>query len=289
MESSSPAVESWDIIVRPKSRWSQLDLKGVWQYRDLIRLFVRRDFVAQYKQTLLGPLWMLIQPLLTTILFSFVFARMARIPTGGVPSVLFYMSAFIAWTYFSDCVQKTSSTFTANAAIFGKVYFPRLVTPVSQVISSIFKFLIQFLLLIGLFIFFRVRGGQFSVNIHLLYMPLLLLLLAGMGMAIGLIISSLTTRFRDLSFLVGFIIQLLMYGSSVIFSALDPKIFGPHLMAILKWNPLVWIIEGFRYSLLGTGTWSWSGLAYSGGCMFFLLTIALLLFGKVEKSFMDTV
>lgn len=276
----------WDIVIRPQSRWFNIDLKGVWQYRDLIRLFVRRDFVAQYKQTLLGPLWILIQPLLTTLMFALIFSYIARISTAGIQPLLFYMAAFVPWTYFADCIHKTSSTFTANASIFGKVYFPRLVTPVSVIISNLYKFLIQLALLGVLYTYFAVKGTAAAPTIHLLFIPLLLVVVAGMGLSIGLIVSSLTTRFRDLSFLVGFIVQLMMYASSVViaFSTFDPE-----WQNILQWNPMTWIIEAFRYALLGVGVWSWSGLAYATACMSVLLVIALALFGKVEKTFMDTV
>ncbi len=282
------AEERWDFVLRPRSHWYQVDIKGVWKYRDLVRLFVRRDFVAQYKQTILGPLWILIQPLLTTLMFSLIFSRFAKIPTGGVPPVLFYMTAFVPWTYFADCIQRTSSTFTANAGIFGKVYFPRLVTPVSVVISNLFKFMVQMGLVGLLFAFFIfARGTVVSTNYHVIFLPLLLIILAGMGLAIGLIVSSLTTRFRDLNFLVGFIIQLLMYGSSVIFTIDSDAI--KEWQPILQWNPMVWLIEGFRYALLGTGIWSWGWIGYSAACMVVLLSLAIILFGRVEKTFMDTV
>lgn len=276
----------WDIIIRPQSRWFNIDLKGIWHYRDLVKLFVRRDFVAQYKQTILGPLWIVIQPLLTTLMFSLIFSHIAKISTAGIPPVLFYMAAFVPWTYFADCIHKTSTTFTGNASIFGKVYFPRLVTPISVVISNLFKFLIQMGVVGMLFLFYAWKGTSAAPGPFLLFTPLLILLLAGMGMAIGLVVSSLTTRFRDLSFLVGFAVQLLMYASSVVitFSTLDPE-----WQEILKWNPMVWIIEGFRYAVLGVGTWSWMGIAYSAACMVIVMFISLGLFGKVEKTFMDTV
>ncbi|MDQ3141074.1 MAG: ABC transporter permease [Bacteroidota bacterium] len=287
---SEHASESdWDIIFRPKNKWYNIDIKGIWHYRDLIKLFVRRDFVAQYKQSLLGPLWILIQPLLTTILYALIFGFIARVPMGGIPPALFIMTAFIPWIYFADCISKTATTFTGNSAIFGKVYFPRLVSPISVIISSLFKFCIQLFLLAGIFIYYKVfHGVNVKIDYHIIFLPLLILLLAGCGLAIGLIVSSLTTRYRDLGFLIGFFIQFLMYGSSVV---IPYTTFKNHetIYAILKWNPLLWIMEAFRRAVLGVGEWSWLGLFYACGFMLVLLFIAIVIFSKVERSFMDTV
>ncbi len=281
--------EGWDIILKPKNKWYNIDLKGVWQYRDLVMLLVRRDFVALYKQSILGPLWVLIQPLLTTILYAIIFGFIAKLPMGGTPPALFIMTAFIPWSYFADCISKTSVTFTGNAAIFGKVYFPRLVSPISVIISSLFRFGIQLILLAGLFIFYKFfNNAPVRIDYHIVFLPLLILILGGSGLAIGLIVSSWTTRYRDLGFLIGFIIQFLMYGSSVVIPYTTFKN-HPRVMALLEYNPFVWIMEGFRKALLGTGEWSWFGILYAFGFMVILLFISVVLFSKVEKTFMDRV
>lgn len=285
---NSAADEDWDMVLRPKNRWFQADIKGVWRYRDLLMLFVRRDFVSQYKQTILGPLWIIIQPLLNALLYYFIFSMIARIPTGGAPPLLFYLCGYVPWSYFSDAFQRTSTTFTANASIFGKVYFPRLVTPVSAIISAMFRFGVQLVVLVVIYVIFYFRGTTVHPNMYLLFIPLLLLLLAGFALSIGLLFSSLTTRYRDLNFLASFVLQLGMYGSAVVFPL---SVFNNHgtIRTILSWNPMLWIIEAFRYALLGTGEWSWMGLLYAAGCLVVLLFLSLLVFGRVEKTFMDTV
>lgn len=282
----SEAIETWDLILRPKNKWYEIDLKGIWHYRDLILLFVRRDFISAYKQTILGPVWMLLQPLISTLMFIFIFVIVAKISTGGAPPLLFYMSAFVPWTFFSDGLNKTSSTFIGNAAIFGKVYFPRLVTPISSIISNLLKFSLQFILFILIYWIFIARGTLVRPNYHVVYLPFLLIILAGFGFSFGLIISSLTTKYRDLNFLVSIGLQILMYASSVVFSV---DIFGPHLRKIIIWNPLLWILEAFRYAFIGIGTWSWHGLAYSAVFMLIVLSFAVIVFNRVEKTFMDTV
>ncbi|HEU4719537.1 MAG TPA: ABC transporter permease [Bacteroidia bacterium] len=278
----------WDIIVRPKSKWYNLDLKGVWQYRDLVALFVKRDFLALYKQTVFGPLWMLLQPLLMTLTFSIIFGRVANISTGDAPRLLFYMVAYIPWTYFSDCLNRTATTFTSGAGIFGKVYFPRMVTPISMIISSFLRFLVQLVLIVGLYFFFVYRGTVVRPNAHLAYFPLLILLLAGYGLAAGLVISALTSKYRDLTFIIPLVLQLLMYGSSVVIGFAQ---FGPELQKYLRWNPLLWIFEAIRYSLLGSGTglWSWHALAYATGIMLVLLVAGIFSFSSRERTFIDTV
>jgi lipopolysaccharide transport system permease protein len=284
---ASDSSADWDLIIRPRVKWYQVDLKGVWQYRDLIQLFVRRDFVSSYKQTVLGPVWMLLQPLVNTLMFVFVFVILAHISTGATPPILFYMSAFIPWSYFADCVNRTSSTFTGNAAIFGKVYFPRLVTPISVVISNLIKFGLQMLLFAGIYIGYVLFGTNLHPDWHLLFFPILMLMLAIYGLSIGLIITSLTTKYRDLTFLVGVGIQFLMYASSV---ALPASTFGPRVSLILKWNPMLWIMEACRFATIGQGAvWNWNGLAYAFVIMCVLLSLAVIIFNRVEKSFMDTV
>jgi lipopolysaccharide transport system permease protein len=278
--------DHWTIVIKPQSNWYKIDLKEVWNYRDLIMLFVKRDFVSQYKQTILGPLWLIIQPLLSVLVFSVIFGVLAKLPTHGVPRLLFYLSAFVPWTYFSDCFSKNSSTFMSNASIFGKVYFPRLVKPVSVTISNLYKFGIQLILFFVIYFVFFVHGFNGTPRLSILLIPFLVLFPALYGLALGIIVSSLTTKYRDLNFITGVLIQVFMYASSIVFSIIDVS---PNLYAYLKWNPLVWIMEAFRYSLVGVGVWSWSGLAYSLVVLIFLLVIALLVFKKTENNFIDVV
>lgn len=278
--------KKWDIILKPKSKWYNIDLAGVWHYRDLIFLFVRQDFVSQYKQTILGPLWMIIQPMLTVLMFSFIFGNIADIPTGGAPRLIFYLAVFIPWSYFSDCFNKNAATFSSNAGIFGKVYFPRLVRPISVTISSLYRFCIQIVMFLVYYFIFLMNGALIGPTIFLLFVPILVLMTGLYALTLGLIVSSLTTKYRDLNFITGVILQLLMYGSSVVFMYSDmPEKFKIYL----QWNPLMWIMEAFRYASIGVGTWSWGGLAYSAVVLLVLLVISLVTFNKVEKRFMDTI
>jgi lipopolysaccharide transport system permease protein len=279
--------ESWSEIIRPKSNWLDINLKELWRYRDLIMLFVRRDFVSVYKQTVLGPLWLFIQPLFTTITFYFVFSKIAKIPTDNVDPILFYLSGITLWNYFSDCFSKTSNTFVANAGIFGKVYFPRLATPISIVISNLIKLGIQVLLFIGI-AFYRVyfHDAQINVNGTILLLPFLILLMAIMGLGLGIIFSALTTKYRDLSFLLTFGIQLLMYATPIIY----PLSFtSGKLHQILSYNPITPIIENFRYAFFGIGYLDCAGLIYSAVFSVVVLVLGVLIFNRVEKNFMDTV
>lgn len=280
--------EEWDIIIRPKGGLMQADVRGIWKYRDLILLFVKRDFTATYKQTVLGPLWVLLQPLLTALLYFFIFTVVARIPTGKVPPLLFYLCGYVPWSYFSESFMRTSVTFTANASVFGKVYFPRLVSPVSVIISSMIRFSIQMGLLVLIYFLFVFKGATVSPTIYAVYIPVLLLMTGLLSLACGLLFSALTTKYRDLNFLLGFVMQLGMYGSSVVFSY---SAFSGHPMIqkLLAFNPMLWIIEAYRVALVGEGIWSWNGLAYAALFIVVLLTIAIGVFGKVEKNFMDTV
>lgn len=250
-------------------------------------LFVRRDFVAQYKQTILGPLWHVIQPVFTTLMFLVVFGKIANIPTDGIPPILFYMSGITIWNYFSSCLSSTSNTFLANAGIFGKVYFPRLIMPLSTVLSNIVKFSIQFLLLIAVIIYYMVNGTPLNIGFSLLLIPVLVLMMAGMGLGLGIIISSLTTKYRDLNVLIGFAVQLLMYATPIAY----PLSFlqGKSYASWIQWNPLTPIVEAFRYALFGSGSFSSGSLLYSASFIVIVLFIGLLSFNKVERSFMDTV
>jgi homopolymeric O-antigen transport system permease protein len=280
--------EHWDLIIEPKPHLLQLNLKEVWHYRDLMWLFVRRDFVAQYKQTVLGPLWHIIQPLFTTIIFLFIFGRIANIPTDGIePRILFYMSGITIWNYFSSCLTNTSNTFVANASIFGKVYFPRMVIPLSIVISNIVRFAIQFLLLLAFMVFYYFKGYTLHVSIAWLFIPVLVFMMAGIGLGLGIMISSFSTKYRDFAVLLTFAVQLAMYATPVVY----PYSFLQN--TAYKWliaiNPLTPIVECFRYSLFGKGTFTAGSLCYSALFMLGVLFIGIVIFNKAEKTFMDTV
>ena len=291
MHKESPAAdkhEHWDIVLAPKSSFLKLNLKEVWRYRDLMWLFVRRDFVAQYKQTILGPVWHIIQPLLTTLVFLFLFGKVAKIGTDGIqPPILFYMAGITIWNYFAACLTSTSTTFTANAAIFGKVYFPRLVIPLSVVISNIIRFGIQFGLLLVFMIFYSIKGFPIQWSLNWLYIPLLVLVMAGIGLGMGIIISSLTTKYRDLALLLAFAVQLGMYATPIAYPMSYLK--GKNFEWVLQINPLSPIAEAFRYCLFGKGTVTLQGLAYSLGFTVLVMVLGTLIFSKVEKDFMDTV
>lgn len=278
--------QEWNLIIRPKKHLFDINLKDLWRYRDLIQLFVRRDFVASYKQTILGPLWFIIQPLLTTLMFTVVFGRIANIPTDDIPPFLFYLTGLTAWNYFSSCLNSTSNTFVSNAGIFGKVYFPRLAVPISVVISGLFRFLIQFGFLIVFIIIFAIKGTPIHINFVLLLLPVLLLIIAVMGLGFGIIISSMTTKYRDLTNLIGFGVQLWMYATPIIYPL--SEIPAKYKFFILA-NPMTPIVETFRYALLGKGSFDPLYLAYSFGFTLILLIIGIVMFNKVEQSFMDVV
>jgi len=277
----------WDMVIKQDTSLFDLNLREVWRYRDLMWLFVRRDFVAQYKQTILGPLWHIIQPLLTTLIFLFLFGRVARIGTDGIEPTLFYMSGIAIWNYFSTCLTSTSATFVTNAAIFGKVYFPRLVIPLSVVISNIIRFGIQFLLLLLFMILYVFKGVPIHLSIYWLLIPLLIGVMAGIGLGLGIIISSLATKYRDLSLLLTFAVQLGMYITPIAYplSFLE----GKKYKWMLDINPLTSIVEAFRYCLFGKGTITTASLCYSLIFMVVVMIFGALIFNKVEKDFMDTV
>lgn len=278
--------QDWTLVIRPKTGWLDLHLADLWRYRDLVILFVRRDFVSFYTQTILGPLWFIIQPLLTTLTFTLIFGNIAQLSTDGLPKILFYLSGVTAWNYFSDCLVKTSETFTANSNLFGKVYFPRLAVPVSIVISNLIKFAIQLGLFFAFYFYFLANGAAVRPTWALLLMPLLLLLMACLGLGSGIIVSSLTTRYRDLRFLVQFGAQLLMYSTPVIFPL--SKLPEQYRWIMLA-NPMTPVIETFRYAFLGTGFFSWRLLGISAAVTSLILAVGVLLFNRVEKTFMDTV
>jgi lipopolysaccharide transport system permease protein len=279
--------EDWTDIIEPKRSLLDINLKEIWHYRDLIILFVRRDFVSQYKQTILGPLWIFIQPIFTTITFLFVFNKIANLSTNGINATLFYMSGITLWNYFADCLTKTSNTFVANAGIFGKVYFPRLVTPISIVLSSLIKLGIQLLLFISVFVIFMLLDKQsFSVNATILFFPIYVFIMATIGLGAGLLLSSLTTKYRDLSYLLVFGVQLMMYATPIIYplSSTSGK-----LKSFLMANPVTSLIENFRYGLFSQGEFLVGGLFYSLLFSVVLVAVGIVMFNQVEKSFMDTV
>ena len=284
---ATPAEEQgWDLVIEPPKGWFDLHLRDLWRYRDLVGLFVRRDFVAVYKQTILGPLWHLIQPLLTTLMFTVVFGRIAGLPTDGIPQFAFYMAGTTVWSYFANCLTRTSNTFAANAGIFGKVYFPRMVVPASTVLSQLIAFAIQFGFFLCFYTYFRLHGAAIRPNWAIGLLPALLLLMAGLGLGFGIVISSLTTKYRDLQVLVGFGVQLWMYATPVIYPlSTMPSRFRWLLVA----NPMTAVVETFRYGFFGTGTFSWAYLGYSAGFTAALLLAGLAIFNRVERTFMDTV
>lgn len=278
--------ENWSLVIRPQRAWWDLRLGELWRYRDLIWLFVWRDFVAYYKQTILGPLWYLIQPILTTGVFTIIFGNIAQLSTDGLPPFLFYLAGNTVWTYFSASLTSTSSTFTSNAGLFGKVYFPRLVIPLSIVFSQIISFGLRFLVFLGFLIYFMASGSDVYPNWWILLLPVHLVVMAGLGLGMGIIVSSLTTKYRDLQQLVGFGAQLLMYATPVIYPL--SSITGGWRWLILA-NPMTPVVETFRLAFLGTSAMSPAYLLYSLAFTFLTLLIGVLIFNRVENNFMDTV
>lgn len=278
--------DDWSLIIRPHAPWYDLRLRELWDARELMMLFVWRDFVATYKQTILGPLWYLIQPLLTTVTFTIIFGNIARLPTDGLPPFLFYLAGNVVWGYFAACLTGTSNTFSQNAGLFGKVYFPRLAVPVSILISNLVRFAIQFGLFLAFLVYFLLAGSSLAPNAAILLTPLLLLIMAGMGLGFGIIVSSLTTRYRDLQQLVTFGVQLWMYATSVIYPlSLVPE----QYRWVILLNPMTPVIEAFRFAFLGSGTLTVGLLVYSIVSMVAILIVGLILFNRIERTFMDTV
>ena len=278
-------MEKYDVVIEPKTGWFDIDLEGLWKYRDLILLFVKRNFIAQYKQTILGPAWAIIQPMLTTVIFTVVFGSMAGLSADGVPSFLFYMSGTITWTYFSSCLTKTADTFTGNARIFGKVYFPRLVMPISTVLTNLIAFSIQFAMFLGFLAFYIVRG-EVHPSIYILLLPLLVVQMAMLALGSGIIISALTTKYRDLKMLISFGVQLWMYGTPV---AYDIRIVPQKLLGMYMLNPMTPIINSFRKAFLGIGVFQPRYYLCGWAITLVILFVGVILFNQVEKTFMDTV
>ena len=273
-------------VIKPKNKLFEVDFKEIWRYRDLYSMFVKRDIITQYKQTILGPTWFFIQPALTTIMYMVVFGGIAGISTDGLPQPLFYLAGIVFWQYFSDCLNKTSSTFTANQGIFGKVYFPRMIVPLATVTSNLVRMGIQFLLFIAVYIYYLIIGVDVAPNIYILLLPLLILMLAGLALGFGIIVSSLTTKYRDLTILFTFFVSLWMYATPVIYPLSTMFEIRQWIMAL---NPVTGIMEAFKYGALGVGTFDWGMLAYSFGFMVVLLAVGIVVFNKVQRSFMDTV
>ena len=281
--------KQWDLIIENKSNPFSLDLKEVWRYKDLLMMYVKRDIVTFYKQTILGPLWFIIQPVFTTIMFMFVFGGIAGISTDGVPQAVFYLSGLVCWNYFSDCLSKCSDTFNANQNIFGKVYFPRLIVPLSITVSNLIKMAIQFVLFFVVYLYYYVTLNSFHINLTILLFPLLVVMLGCLGLGFGLIISSMTTKYRDLRFLISFGVQLWMYVTPVIYPLSVMKNNFPHYMWVIVANPLTSILETFKYGFTGVGVFNWGYLAYSFVFTVVILLLGIVVFNRVQKNFMDVI
>ncbi|EJL66749.1 ABC transporter permease [Flavobacterium sp. CF136] len=279
----------WLFEITPKNKFFRLNLKEIWQYRDLLFLFVKRDVITVYKQTVLGPLWYLIQPLFTSVTFTIIFNNVAGINTGAIPPFLFNLAGITVWNYFTACLNGTSDTFKANASIFGKVYFPRIITPLSVVISNLIKFGIQFIIFIAFYLFYYIKGADLTLNGLVIFFPILITVMGILGLGLGMLISSMVTKYRDFSNLVTFGIQLLMYLSAVMYPMELIKDKLPKFGWMVEYNPLAYIIETSRYMLLNTGEISVLGLCYTLLVTIAVFFVGLLIFNKTEKSFIDTV
>lgn len=280
--------EEWSTVIKPRESLLDVDFKEIWKYRDLWSLFVKRDIITQYKQTVLGPLWYFVQPIMTTIMYMVVFGGIAGISTDGLPQALFYLSGICMWQYFSECMTKTSNTFVSNAGVFGKVYFPRLIVPLSTVTSNLIRFGIQFMLFLVVYIYYVVfTDVNVGPNLYALLFPVLVLMLAGLGLGFGILFSSMTTKYRDLTLLLGFFVHLWMYATPVIYPL--SMITNEKLKFVMSLNPLTGILEAFKYGMLGTGSFSWMALGYSFLFMVALLALGIVVFNRVQRSFMDTV
>lgn len=274
-------------IITPQHRLWEVDFREIWRYRDLVDLFVKRNIVVQYKQTILGPLWYIIQPLLTVLMNMVVFGNIAKLSTDGIPQALFYMAGNVCWFYFADCLNQTASTFTTNQAMFGKVYFPRLVVPIATVISNLLRFGIQMGLFVAFYLYFVIVGADIHLTWAALLIPLLIVLLAGLGLGFGILVSSMTTKYRDLAILFTFIVQLWMYGTPIVYPL--SMVTQPTLRLFIMANPMTAVIETFKYATLGQGYFSWFALGYSFAFMCVLLVVGVMVFNKVQRTFMDTV
>ena len=285
--------ENWTTVIKPRSGLFEVNLKEIWEYRDLLVIFVKRNIAVTYKQTVLGPLWWIIQPALTVIMYMVVFGGIAGIPTDGIPQPLFYLGGIAMWQYFADCLGRTSSTFVANAGMFGKVYFPRLIMPLVSVTSNLVRFSIQIALFVAVYIYYAIIGQAPSPNWYLLLFPLLVVMLAGLALGFGIIVSSMTTKYRDLQILFSFFVSLWMYATPIVYplsQVAGKKVMGLDLTLLMCLNPVTPVIETFKHGALSAGQFiGWGWLAYSFGFMLVVLALGILIFNKVQKSFMDTV
>ena len=279
--------KEWSMIIRPHEKLWKVDLGEIWAYRDLIELFVKRNIVVVYKQTILGPLWYLIQPILTVIVNMVVFGGIAHMSTDGVPQALFYLAGNVCWFYFSDCLNQTSNTFVANQAMFGKVYFPRMVVPISTVISNLLRFGVQLGLFVVVYLYYLMSGSDVCPNWTILTVPVLVIMIAGLSLGFGILISSMTTKYRDFTVLFSFIVSLWMYATPIVYPL--SMVTNDKLRTLLMLNPMTSIIEAFKYATLGQGYFSWGALGYSFAFMTVLLVWGIVVFNKVQRSFMDTV
>lgn len=283
---STAQEEQWTEVIKPHSNLLDLRISELWRYRDLVLMFVRRDFVSNYKQTILGPIWFILQPLLTTLTFVIIFGRVAKISTDGLPMILFYLAGITIWNYFAETLNKTATVFRDNAQMFGKVYFPRLTMPFSIVMSNLVRFGIQFSLFIAVWTYYLIKNDNIHPNAFILLTPVLIFIMGILALGLGMIISAMTTKYKDLIYLLTFGVQLLMYATPVIYplSAISDK---------YKWlilaNPMATVVETFRYAFLGSGSFSWGYLAYSITVAVFILLLGAVVFNRVEKSFTDTV
>ena len=284
--------QQWTTIIKPRTGWFDIDLKELWQYRDLVVMFVKRSFATLYKQTILGPAWILINPLLTTVIFTVVFGGIAGLAESGVPSFLFYMAGNAIWSFFASCITGTANTFVTNAGLFGKVYFPRLTMPISQVLISLVNLVIQMVMFFVFWVWFYFFGqayGAVQMNLWVLALPAVLLLVMVMGLGVGIIVSSLTTKYRDLAIVVSFGVQLWMYATPVVYSMSEIAAGSPRLLVLMRLNPMTEPVQVFRYALLGCGEISPAWLLYSAVVALVTLVAGVVLFSRVEKTFMDTV
>jgi len=276
----------WDRVLRPKRNILDIDLKEIWEHRDLLYMFVRRDFITVYKQTILGPIWFFIQPLMVMFTYIIIFNNIARIPTDNVPPSIFYLSGIVVWNYFTHCFNTTANTFIENANIYGKVYFPRLIIPISKVIIGLLSFMIQMILLFIVLIYLYVNGSNVNSNWQILLTPYYLILMAGLGLGAGLLITSVTAKYRDFRFLISFGVQLLMYATPIIYPmSIVPKAYRVFII----WNPIAYIIEGFKFAFLGAGHLSVWGLLYATAFMVILLILGIIFFNRTEQNFMDSI
>ena len=279
-------MKNWDIVISSKNKFFKLNFYEIWSYKDLILMFVKRDVITIYKQTILGPIWFVIQPVMTMLIYVFVFGNIANISTDGLPQPLFYLAGIIMWNYFSECFIQISETFVQNTEIFGKVYFPRIVIPISKIISSLIKFLIQFILFIIFLLFYIINMNVVNPSFWILLMPFLLVLLSALGLGFGLIFTSLTSKYRDLKFLMQFGIQLLMFSTPIIYPLSSLK---GDVLEIMKLNPLTHIIEAFKFSFLGQGSLDFGGILYSTIFTILIVFFGIYVFNRTEKNFIDSI